>query len=391
MPHWLDQLHHDLTAMEQSHLRRALRPLDHCDRIVNFRGHHTGRPLLNLASNDYLGLASHPHLRDAVVRAAQQQGVGSGASRLVTGHLEAHAALEARFARFKHAEAALLFPTGFMANLAVLTTLAREGDIIVMDKLNHASLIDAARYSGATVRVYPHRNYHKAERLLAESSAPRPRKKLLVSDTVFSMDGDCADIDKLRELCDRYDAILIADEAHATGVLGENGAGLAAGRADVAISTASKALGSLGGIVTGPQVVIDTLINRARSFIYTTAVPPTTVAAIDAALDVIRDEPFRRSRLGDLSTQVRQELNFRGWHVPMDPTPIIPLIVGPPEEAIALSQKLEAAGLLVPAIRPPTVPPNTARLRLSLRCDLTDDDVKRLLNALSEPPCPHGG
>lgn len=389
MPTWLDQLHHDLTALEQSHLRRTLRPLDHCDRIVNFRG----RPLLNLASNDYLGLASHPHLRDAVARAAQQQGVGGGASRLVTGHLEAHAALEARFAAFKHAEAALLFPTGFMANLAVLTSLAGEHDLIVMDKLNHASLIDAARYSGATVRVYPHLNYHKAERLLAESDAPRPRKKLLVSDSVFSMDGDCADIDKLRELRDRYDAILIVDEAHATGVLGENGEGLtggAAGRADVVVSTAGKALGSLGGLVTGPQVVIDTLINRARSFIYTTAVPPTTVAAIDAALDVIRDEPARRLRLCDLSTRVRQELNFRGWHVPMDPTPIIPLIVGSAEAALALSQKLEAAGLLVPAIRPPTVPPNTARLRLSLRCDLTDDDVQRLLNALSEPPCPHG-
>ncbi|MFA7237389.1 MAG: 8-amino-7-oxononanoate synthase [Phycisphaeraceae bacterium] len=404
MPTWLDQLRHDLTSLEQSHLRRALRPLDHCDRIVNFRGRHAGKPLLNLASNDYLGLASHPHLRDAVVRAAQQQGVGSGASRLVTGHLEAHAALEARFAKFKHAEAALLFPTGFMANLAVLTSLITSGGsggsggLIVMDKLNHASLIDAARYSGADVRVYPHLNYRKAERLLAESDAPR---KLLISDTVFSMDGDCADIHKLCELRDRYDAILIVDEAHATGVLGDNGEGLGVMRfsasgsqlpgADVAISTASKALGSLGGIVTGPQVVIDTLINRARSFIYTTAVPPTTVAAIDAALDVLRDEPHRRSRLGDLSAHVRGELNFRGWHVPMDNTPIIPLIVGSAEAALALSQQLEQAGLLVPAIRPPTVPPNTARLRLSLRCDLTDDDVQHLLDALSEPPCPHGG
>ena len=384
MSHWLSQLRDDLDQRRLHHLERRLAPVDRCARLVQ-RG---GRTLLNLASNDYLALASHPHLVEAVIEAAKRHGVGSGASRLVTGDLTVHQQVESRFADFKHAEAALLLPTGYMANLAVLTTLAARGDLICLDRLNHASLIDAAQASGAEVRVYPHNNLDKLARLLERS--PEARRRFIVTDSVFSMDGDTADLAALCDLRDEYRAILVVDEAHGTGVLGPTGAGLAehlnlADRIDVTISTASKALGSLGGLVTAPRAVVDTLINHARPFIYTTAVPPTQAAAISAALDVVASEPARRLRLGVLSSLLRAALQKNGWPVPEGVTPIVPLVVGEPDAALRLAQKLEVAGFLVPAIRPPTVPPNSARLRITLRCDLHDDDLLRLAAAIGSP------
>lgn len=385
---WSDQLRADLQHSRTEGLARSLQSVDHCSRIVT-RGE---RELLNLAGNDYLALASHPRLRDAVTDAAARYGVGSGASRLVSGHLAIHEALEQRFARFKHAEAALVMPTGYMANLAVLTALAGPNDLICLDKLNHASLIDAARASGATVRVFPHRDHAKLERLLGRATVAgsAPRRRFIVTDSVFSMDGDFADLPGLCTLRDRYDAILVVDEAHGTGVLGATGSGLAehqvvADRIDVTVSTASKALGSLGGIVTGSRLVIDTLINRARPFIYTTAAPPTQVVAIDAALDVLRDEPQRRQRLGELSARFRTGLREMGWAVADDPTPIVPLVIGEASEAMAFAERLTEAGYLIPAIRPPTVPPGTSRLRVSLRADLLDDDIDRIVAAIGAP------
>ncbi len=366
---------------------------------MTLRGRHVvrgDRTLINLASNDYLGLAEHPHLRETAVAASREHGTGSGAARLVTGHSPLHERVEARFAAFKHAEAALLLPTGYMANLAVLTALARPEDLICLDKLNHASLIDAARASGATVRVYPHKGLGKLERLLAErggrseaeagvSGTPRT---FIVTDSIFSMDGDAADLPALCDLAERYDAMLIVDEAHGTGVLGTTGAGLCehqgvAGRVDVVMSTASKALGGLGGIITGSQLVIDALVNLARPFIYTTAVPPAQVAAIDAALDVIRDEPWRRERLAAVAMRVRDALP--AWSLSVDPpTPIVPLIVGSAEAAQRLSAHLEAAGFYAPAIRPPTVAPNSSRVRLTLRADLEDAEINRLIDCLAQ-------
>ncbi len=349
-----------------------------------------GRRLLNLAGNDYLALGAHSAVRRAAADAAAQLGPGSGASRLVTGTTPQVAALEQRFAAFKHAEAALLFPTGYMANLGVLTSLAQPGDVVFQDKLNHASLIDAARFSGATVRTFPHRGYDRLERLIRHKretgdNASSDRALFIVTDAVFSMDGTTADLPRLAELADRYDAALIVDEAHATGVLGETGAGLAeaqgvAERIDVTISTASKALGNLGGVATATRAVIDHLINTARTFIYTTAPPPSVVAGIDAALDVVRDEPHRRQRLAETSRLVRSGLRNNGWGVADDPTPIVPLMVGDNTAALALSRRLEDAGVLAVAIRPPTVPPGSARVRLSLRADLDDADVARLLD-----------
>jgi 8-amino-7-oxononanoate synthase len=387
MRRWFDQLAARLHQRRAAGLYRSLRPTDRSDRLVR----RDGRTLINFAGNDYLALASHPALAEAVSRAARHLGTGSGASRLVTGHLELHAAVEQRFARFKHAEAALICPTGYMANLAVLTTLARPDDLICIDKLNHASLIDAARMSGAAVRVYPHGNMQKLARLLERSAAEKPdARRLIVSDSVFSMDGDMADLATLCELRQQFDAILIIDEAHGTGVLGPSGAGLAeqlslTDQIDVTISTASKALGGLGGIITASSLVIESIVNNARSFIYTTGVPPTQAAAIDAALQVIVDEPQRREQLLDNARHMRQLLAERGWPIPSDPTPIIPVIIGSADAALALAERVEAAGFLAPAIRPPTVAPETSRLRISLRCDHTEEDLRGLTEAIGTP------
>ncbi len=431
MDHWLSELESELSRLDRDAALRRLRLIESPPGPVI---RVAGRDLVNLASNDYLGLSQHPRIINAAAEATCKWGAGSGASRLVSGHLQPHALAEQAFAEFKHAEAALLCPTGYMANLAVLTTLAGPGDTIFQDKLNHASLIDAARLSGATARSYPHNNLDKLERLLERSlsqaydattftpssaaehsdhghgsGAPRMPRRLIVTDSVFSMDGDVSDLRVIADLADRYDAILIIDEAHATGVLGETGAGLAeqlglADRIDISISTASKALGSLGGLITANQTVIDTLINHARSFIYTTSVPASQAAAIQAALEVIRDEPDRRRRLIELSRQVRAELADEGviprseapWAAddgttPPDResqtpvvTPIIPVIAGSSLAAIELSERLLAAGYYAPAIRPPTVPPNAARVRLALRADLSTDQLAGLTATLIE-------
>ncbi len=433
MKRWREELTGDLARLERASLRRSLRVVTavSTDDHAGLRVQRDGRTLLNFASNDYLALASHPRLKQAATRAIEQFGTGSGASRLVTGHLPPHAAVEARFARFKHAEAALLCPTGYLANLAVLTALAGAGDTIYLDKLCHASLIDAARFSGATVRVYPHLNTDKLKRLLerqetgsaaqesvdaielaarsqhaaddtsngegsAEPCLPlsRSSRRFIVTDAVFSMDGDIANLPSLCDLAEKHDAILIVDEAHGTGVLGESGAGLCeeqgvADRVDIVVSTASKALGGLGGIVTSCREVIDTLVNRARSFIFTTAAPAAQAAAIDAALDVIRDEPVRRQRVRELARSVRQllhDLQPAGAAPPTDAVeaqiPIVPILTGGAPAAIALASHLEQHGILAPAIRPPAVAPGAARVRLSLRADMDDSHLTALRRAL---------
>lgn len=383
----------DLAERERSSLRRELRSTEAHGKFVTA----TGRQLLNLAGNDYLGLADHPALKVAAKSAIDQYGTGSGASRLVAGHRSVHEKIEKRFATFKHAEAALLFPTGYMANLAVIQSLTRPGDLICIDKLNHASIIDASQSTGATVRVFPHLNYDKLEKLLARYAiSPDALRTFIITDTVFSMDGDVADLPRLCDIAEKYSATLIVDDAHGSGVLGEYGAGLCeaqgvSDRIDIVVSTASKALGGLGGIVTGPRIVVDSLINTARPFIYTTAVPPPQAAAIGAALDVIHNEPDRRRRLREISQRVRAAAAESGLlpdsltnHAAAQAviTPIVPLIVGKPDDAFALSQSMAAAGMFCPAIRPPTVPRGTSRVRISLRADLDDEDVALIEDAI---------
>lgn len=370
-------------------------------RTVQPMGKHVtldGRTLVNLASNDYLALSQHPKLIDAAIEATRAFGVGSGASRLVSGNQPLHRQAEQRFARFKHAQAALLVATGYTANLAVLTSLAEPGDLILLDKLVHASLIDAAKASGAQVRTYPHLQLDRAEQLLKRHTTGR---RFLVTDSIFSMDGDCADLPACCELADGCDASLIIDEAHGTGVLGNDGSGLAAaqgvaqrvytaGTGGIVISTASKALGSLGGLVTADQPIIDLLINKARPFIYSTAVPPAQAACLLAAIEVVHGEPHRREHLHALIKRAHASLIDAGWPLadtkPTTTTPIIPLVVGREQDALHLADRLNKAGFFAPAIRPPTVAPGSSRVRLSLRADLTAQDIDQLVKAIGQAP-----
>lgn len=401
---WLTQLQSHLDQLQDDDLLRTLRPVTAHGPLLELAD---GSTRVNLASNDYLGISQHPQLKAAAIASVQQSGTGSGASRLVSGHSPTHAALEGRLARFKHAQAALLCPTGYMANLAVITSLARKGDLICADKLSHASLIDAARASGATLRIFPHLGYDKLSRLLSrendsvdhpagadqnsdgdqqqtETTQLRAPRKFILTDSVFSMDGDAADLPRLCDIAELHDAILIVDEAHGTGVLGETGSGLCEAqnvtdRVDIVISTASKALGSLGGMVSGPGVVIQTLVNKARPFIYTTAGAAMQPAIINAALDVIENEPWRRQRVLQLATQLRQALGMSNDGVV---TPIVPLVAGTSSAALVLARQLDAAGFYAPAIRPPTVAPGSARVRLSLRADMEDAQMSRLIDAI---------
>ncbi len=340
---------------------------------------------LLLCSNNYLGLANHPALAAAAARAAATYGVGAGASRLISGSLAIHRDLEARLAGFKHTEAAVLFPTGYHANVGAITTLVGRGDAVFSDQLNHASIIDGCRLSGAAVHVYPHADVGALAELLAHHPA---RRRLVVTDSVFSMDGDHA---PLREICATaaaHGAMVMVDEAHATGVDGPSGAGLveALGLGDavtVQMGTLGKALGAAGAFIAGSQALIELLVNRARSLIYTTALPPPVVAAVDAALDVVAREPERRTRLATVSATLRARLRALGFEIPPGAGPIIPVIAGTSERALAWSRGLLERGVFVQAIRPPTVPDGTARLRVTLMATHTDDDLAHAVAAFA--------
>lgn len=345
-----------------------------------------GADYLCFCSNNYLGLADHPALAEAAKAAANEYGTGSGASRLVSGTMRIHRELEDAVARFKNTEAAIVFPTGYMANAGTIQALAGRGDTVYCDRLNHASIFDGCRLSGATLRVYPHKDVGGLRRLLGRK---REGRALVVTDTVFSMDGDLAPLPDLAEVCERHGAMLMIDEAHATGVLGENGRGAAEhfgiepGRVPVVMGTLSKAVGSLGGYVAGSRDLVDLLVNRARSFIYTTALPPAVCAASVAGLRIIEEEPERRAALWARTRQLHDGLRERGFDIGPTETPITPLIVGDSAPAVELSQKLFEHHILAPAIRPPTVPDGTARIRLTPMATHTAQDVQHVLTALA--------
>ena len=316
----------------------------------------------------------------------QQWGVGAGASRQVCGSTDLHERLEARLAEFKHAPAAVVTPTGWMANHAAIAALAGTGDLILSDKGNHASIIDAARACGARLRTYAHADTARLAALLGRHRGDYGRC-LIVTDTLFSMDGDLAPLAELVELKERFDAQLLVDEAHATGVLGDSGSGAAelvgvADRVDATVGTLSKALGGLGGFVAGPDVLIDTIRNTSRAFIYTTALPPALCAATIAALDIVRDEPARRRELLAAAERLRGQLRAAGVPAGRAVAQIIPVIVGDPADALALSAALLEDGFLIPAIRPPTVPPGTSRLRISLCAGHDPRDLDRLAETI---------
>jgi 8-amino-7-oxononanoate synthase len=324
-----------------------------------------GRPVVSFASNDYLGLTQHPSVRAAAADALARWGAGSGAARLVVGSRPVHAELEAALAAWSGEEAAVLFPTGFAANLGVLTTFAGPGRRVLSDELNHASIIDGCRLSQAPVAVYRHGDIDHCTQLLAAS----PEPAVVVTDLVFSMDGDVAPVEGLAQVCAERGALLVVDEAHA--VLGPRGP-LACEH--VRVGTLSKTLGALGGFAAGYKVFTDLVVNRARSYIFTTASSPADAAAALAAVGVVRSpEGDRlRRRLREIVERV----------APGHPSPIVPVVIGAEREALAVADALLARGLLVPAIRPPTVPPGTSRLRVALSAAHTDDHISALIDGL---------
>jgi 8-amino-7-oxononanoate synthase len=370
-------------ARAQQSLLRRLRTVEAVD------GAHVvicGRRLLNFASNDYLGLARHPRLVEAMARAAREWGVGASAAHLLGGHREEHAALEEALAQWTGRERALLFSTGYMANLGVLSALLDADDLCVQDRLNHASLLDAARLAGCTLKRYVHADVDSAARQLA-ANAHAPA--LLATDGVFSMDGDIAPLRALSALCGAQGACLMIDDAHGLGVLGPEGAGSVAqaglSQRDVPVlmGTLGKALGVAGAFVAGRAELIDGLVQSARSYVYTTALPPALAAATRAAIGIARFEGWRRDRLRCLVAHFRHGAAARGIVLLASRTPIQPVLVGDSAAALALSRRLEDAGFHVPAIRPPTVPQGQARLRVALSALHAEADVERLLDALA--------
>jgi 8-amino-7-oxononanoate synthase len=378
----LDWINDDLAALRRDDLLRQLpSPVERQGAIVEV----AGRTLVNFASNDYLGLAGDARLAAAAIEACERSGVGRGASPLICGRADAHVALEDRLARFEGTEAALLFPSGFAANAGVIPALVDRSDAIYADAKNHASLIDGCRLARATTHVYPHRDVDALEQLLrAEANV---RRRLIVTDTLFSMDGDLAPLADIAELAAKYGAMLLVDEAHATGVFGARGRGVAehAGveyPAMIRIGTLSKALGAAGGFVCGSRSLVQWLANRARSYVFSTAQPAAIAAAALAALDIVEQEPERRTHLLTTAAWLRHELRHRGWNPAASESQIIPIMVGKPTAALRLSGSLREAGFWIPAVRPPSVPPGESLLRLSLTADHPSDMLTKLLDAL---------
>jgi 8-amino-7-oxononanoate synthase len=377
---WLDDA---LAALERSGLRRtlAVRGSPQGAKIEL-----DGRRYVNFGSNDYLGLADQGLAR-AACEAVQEHGWGSGASPLVTGRGVVHARLEKELARFEGTEAALLFSTGYAANVGAVTALAGLGDAVFSDAKNHASIIDGCRLSGACVFVYPHRDCAPLELLLKENHSFR--RRLIVTDSLFSMDGDLAPLPELAELAQRFGAMLMVDEAHATGVFGRNGRGACEhlGVEDgvhVRVGTLSKSLGSLGGFVAGRRSLIDWLANRARSYVFSTAAPEALSAAGLEALRIVRDEPHRRRELLERAASLRDRLRNDGWNVGQSESQIIPVLLGAPQLTMQLSAALRERGYLAPGIRPPSVPEGESLLRISLSYAHSQEVVAKFADALKE-------
>lgn len=347
-----------------------------------------GTRLVNFSSNDYLGLANDSRLKSAFREGAERYGVGAGASHLVTGHTRAHHQLEEELAEWVGSERTLLFSTGYMANLGVVAALAPRGTRIYEDRLNHASLIDAARLSRAKVTRYPHVAVSRLASLADRGGAAG----LITTDAVFSMDGGLAPLPELLRIAENHKAWLLVDDAHGFGVLGETGRGslehwgLSPAEPVILMCTLGKALGTFGAFVAGTSDLIETLIQEARTYTYTTALPPAVAEATRASLRILRDEPWRREHLRSLIGRFRQGASDLGLTLADSATPIQPLILGSAARANAAAATLRRAGLLVPAIRPPTVPAGLARLRISLSAAHTLDHVDRLLEALSKLP-----
>ena len=349
-----------------------------------------GRTLVNFGSNDYLNLAGEERVIAAAVEAARLAGWGAGASPLVTGYSTWHARLEQQLARFKQTEAALLFSSGFAANFGVLSAIVGADDLVFSDARNHASLIDGCRLSKAQVVVYPHCDWRQLDALMA--AEPRARRRLIATDTIFSMDGDAAPLAELAEIAERRRAMLLVDEAHAMGLLGERGSGLVEAlglehAVALRIGTLSKAVGSVGGFVAGSAPLVEWLVNRARPYVFSTAIPPAAAAAATASLAIIEAEPGRRQGLLARAAQFRQTLSAQGWNIGRSCSQIVPIYLGDPHMAMQMGAALRERGFWCPGIRPPSVPEGESLIRVSLTSGHTQAHLDALVAALAD--CRH--
>ena len=379
-----DFIHDELEALKRQGLYRKLR------RVEGEQGATLlldGREVLNFSSNNYLGLASHPALKKAAKEAVDRYGCGAVASRLISGNMTLHEELEEKIAKLKGTEAALVFNSGFQANTGIIPTLAGQGDVIFSDALNHASLIDGCRLSRARTVIYPHCDMARLEDELKKASATG--RKLIVTETLFSMDGDEAPLGEIVELAERFGANIMVDEAHATGVFGPNGAGIVAKlglgeRVLVQMGTLGKALGGFGAYVAGSRALRELLINRCRSFIFTTSLPPPVLAAAIAAVELLYQEPQRRLALWHNCRALKEGLKTLGFHLGQSESQILPLILGESQNCMAFSQRLLEKGVFAQGIRPPTVPEGTSRLRITLMATHTHEHLHRALKAFEE-------
>ncbi|MCK9684630.1 8-amino-7-oxononanoate synthase [Scleromatobacter humisilvae] len=390
-PSWIDEIPDRLAALDAAHLtrrRREVRPAEGASLWVD------GRRMLAFCSNDYLGLSQHEALRDAAIQGARDFGVGSGASPMVSGHSEANAALERELAEFVGLERALYFYAGYATNASIVPALVGPGDALFSDALNHACLIDGARLSKADIHRFEHADLAQLESLLQASPA---RRKLVISDAVFSMDGDVADIPALIALCERHDALLLLDDAHGFGVCGPQGrgslaavarTGAGASRRVIYMATLGKAAGVSGAFVAGPATLVEWLLQKTRSYTFATAAPALLAQSVRAALRVIRDEPARLARLhrniADFRAGLPAAIAGTGWTLLPSATAVQALVIGANDEALRIMNALADAGLWVPAIRPPTVPEGTARLRIALSAAHEPEDIAALLRALAD-------
>jgi glycine C-acetyltransferase len=372
-----------LDELEEAGLRLRIRTLEDTQAA---RARFDGREVINLASNNYLGLCGDPRMKEAAAEAARRFGAGSGAVRSIAGTMSLHRELERRFAAFKGAESALMFPSGFAANAGTVSAILTREDVIVSDELNHASIIDGARLSRAEIKVFPHRDADAADRLLEETKA-EGRNQLLITDGVFSMDGDIAPLPDLVDVAERHGAIMMIDDAHASGVLGENGKGtvshygLDPSRVDIQVGTLSKAIGALGGFIAGPAHLIEWLQNRGRPFIFSTSAPPAVAAACIQALDILEQEPERVPRLWERTRFFKEGLERLGFDTGSSQTPITPVIAGEAATAQQLSALLWEEGVFTPAVVFPTVAKNRARVRTIVTADHTPGDLEQAVDA----------
>ena len=377
---WLDA---EFAAIEQAGLRRELRAVMSAPTgTINL----DGRDVVLLGSNNYLGLSVHPQVVAAAVEATQTFGTGASGSRLISGNNERYTTLERNLAKMKGTEAALVFSSGYAANTSIIPVLAGEGDLILSDALNHASIIDGCRLSRATKKVYRHCDVEHLGTLLSESAAFR--RRLIVTDGVFSMDGDIAPLPAIYDLATQYGAMLLVDDAHGFGVLGENGGGTVShfgldGKEIIQMGTLSKAVGGVGGYIAGSQTLVALLINRGRGFIFTTGLPPATLAAANAALDVIQSAPERRQNLFSHAKRLKTALIDLGYTLLPSETQILPVILGNPQRATSVAAALLSEGVFAPAIRPPAVPRGTSRLRLTVMATHTEAEIQQAITGFA--------